>query len=107
MEGADAETAESVAKADSAVKAVLEGSNPKDMMAAAAMNPQHLIVSGLGTMPADSVGNRWTRGDSPDWKGKFEYVDDPKPEGEEPNLDGGADKRFYGTSKQPQESIST
>jgi len=24
------------------------------------MNPQHAIVSGLGAMPADSVGNRWT-----------------------------------------------
>ncbi len=24
------------------------------------MNPQHTIVSGLGAMPADSVGNRWT-----------------------------------------------
>ncbi|KAF0821022.1 MULTISPECIES: manganese catalase family protein [unclassified Cytobacillus] len=23
------------------------------------MNPQHVIVSGLGAMPADSVGNRW------------------------------------------------
>lgn len=24
------------------------------------MNPQHAIVSGLGAMPSDSVGNRWT-----------------------------------------------
>ncbi|WP_208588873.1 manganese catalase family protein [Gracilibacillus suaedae] len=24
------------------------------------MNPQHAIVSGLGAMPGDSVGNRWT-----------------------------------------------
>ncbi|WP_449619858.1 manganese catalase family protein [Robertmurraya sp. Marseille-Q9965] len=24
------------------------------------MNPQHAIVSGLGAMPADSMGNRWT-----------------------------------------------
>lgn len=24
------------------------------------MNPQHAIVSGLGAMPADSVGNRWS-----------------------------------------------
>ncbi|KAA0546867.1 manganese catalase family protein [Bacillus sp. BGMRC 2118] len=24
------------------------------------MNPQHAIVSGLGAMPVDSVGNRWT-----------------------------------------------
>ncbi|MGG3196921.1 manganese catalase family protein [Priestia aryabhattai] len=26
------------------------------------MNPQHAIVSGLGAMPADSVGNRWHAG---------------------------------------------
>jgi Mn-containing catalase len=60
LEGADAETTESVAKANSAVGAVLSGTTPKDMIAAAAMNPQHLIVSGQGAMPADSVGNRWT-----------------------------------------------
>lgn len=34
---------------DPAVAAVMAG-----------MNPQHAIVSGLGAMPADSVGNRWT-----------------------------------------------
>ncbi|MGJ9458633.1 manganese catalase family protein [Oceanobacillus sp. CF4.6] len=35
----------------------------KDPMVAAilgGMNPQHAIVSGLGAMPADSMGNRWT-----------------------------------------------
>ncbi|WP_010649677.1 manganese catalase family protein [Oceanobacillus massiliensis] len=35
----------------------------KDPMVAAilgGMNPQHAIVSGLGAMPADSNGNRWT-----------------------------------------------
>ena len=60
LEGADAETTESVAKKNSVVGAVMGGMNPKDMMMAAAMNPQHLIVSGQGAMPADSVGNRWT-----------------------------------------------
>jgi Mn-containing catalase len=60
LEGADADTAESVAKSNSAVGAILGGTSPKDMIMAAAMNPQHLIVSGQGAMPADSVGNRWT-----------------------------------------------
>jgi len=60
LEGADAKTTEAAAKGSSIVKAVLGGSSPKDMMIAAAMNPQHLIVSGQGAMPADSVGNRWT-----------------------------------------------
>jgi Mn-containing catalase len=60
LEGADSKTAESAAKANSIVGAVLGGTNPKDQIMAAAMNPQHLIVSGQGAMPADSVGNRWT-----------------------------------------------
>ncbi|MFN7140202.1 MAG: manganese catalase family protein, partial [Limisphaerales bacterium] len=60
LEGADAETTESAAKKSSIVGAVMGGMNPKDMIMAAAMNPQHLIVSGQGAMPADSVGNRWT-----------------------------------------------
>lgn len=208
LEGADADTAEAVAKSSSAVGAVLGGNSPRDMMIAAAMNPQHLIVSGQGAMPADSVGNRWSaqyiiasgnlladfrmnvtaesqgrlqvarlynmtedkgirdllsfllardtmhqnqwlaaieelkadgledtpcpstfpqekearqfsyqfincsrgteseqgrwaRGRAPDGKGEFQYVADPQPQGEAPSLDGGADARFYGTSKQP------
>src|SRR4051794_733698 len=60
LEGADADTTESAAKSNSAVGAVLGGTSPKDMMMAAAMNPQTLIVSGQGAMPADSMGNRWT-----------------------------------------------
>jgi len=60
LEGADAMTTEAAAKSSSAVKAVLGGSSPKDMLLATAMNPQHLIVSGQGALPADSVGNRWT-----------------------------------------------
>ena len=60
LEGADAETTDAAAKGSSAVQAVLGGTSPKDMLMAAAMNPQHLIVSGQGAMPADSLGNRWT-----------------------------------------------
>jgi Mn-containing catalase len=60
LEGADSDTAESAAKKSGVVAAVLGGSNPKDAIMAAAMNPQHLIVSGQGAMPADSLGNRWT-----------------------------------------------
>jgi Mn-containing catalase len=208
LEGANAETTEAVGKANSAVSAILGGTSPKDLLMAAAMNPQHLIVSGQGAMPADSVGNRWTaayiiasgnlladfrmnvtaesqgrlqvarlynmtedrgirdmlsfllardtmhqnqwlaaieelkadgleetpcpsnfpqnleatrfsyqfmncsrgvesrdgrwaQGEAPDGKGRFEYVEQPQPEGEEPRLDGGADVRFYGTSSVP------
>ncbi|HEV7299906.1 MAG TPA: manganese catalase family protein [Tepidisphaeraceae bacterium] len=60
LEGADADTTESAAKKSSVVSAVLGGTNPKDTIAAAAMNPQLLIASGQGAMPADSMGNRWT-----------------------------------------------
>ncbi len=60
LEGADATTTEAVAKSNSAVGAVLGGSSPKDLLLAASMNPQHLIVSGQGAMPADACGNRWT-----------------------------------------------
>ncbi|MBM6618805.1 manganese catalase family protein [Bacillus suaedaesalsae] len=35
-------------------------SNPALAAIMGGMNPQHAIVSGLGAMPADSVGNRWT-----------------------------------------------
>lgn len=213
LEGADADTTEAVAKSNSVVGAVLGGTNPREMMMAAAMNPQHLIVSGQGAMPADSVGNRWTadyiiasgnlladfrmnvtaesqgrlqvarlynmttdpgirdmlsfllardtmhqnqwlaaieelkadgledtpcpsnfpqdleatrfsyqflncsrgtesaegrwaQGTAPDGKGKFEYVAEPQPHGEIPNLNGGADARFYGTAKMPMEPMA-
>lgn len=43
---------------DPVVGAVMGGTNPRDVIAAA-MNPQHEIVSGLGAMPADSVGFPW------------------------------------------------
>lgn len=47
---------------DPIVGAVMGGNKPSDVMMdifAAAMNPQHAIVSGLGAMPADSVGFPW------------------------------------------------
>jgi Mn-containing catalase len=43
---------------DPVVGAVMGGTNPRDVIAAA-MNPQHEIVSGGGAMPADSVGFPW------------------------------------------------
>ncbi len=50
LDGAPVETVEKAAK-DPIMAAILGG-----------MNPQHVIVSGLGAMPADSVGNRWHAG---------------------------------------------
>jgi Mn-containing catalase len=47
---------------DPVVGAVMGGSKPGDVITevmAAAMNPQHGIVSGGGAMPADSVGFPW------------------------------------------------
>jgi Mn-containing catalase len=44
---------------DAVVGAVMGGSNPREVIMAAAMNPQHAIVSGLGAMPSDSVGFPW------------------------------------------------
>jgi Mn-containing catalase len=43
---------------DPVVGAVMGGTNPRDVIAAA-MNPQHAIVSGLGATPSDSVGFPW------------------------------------------------
>ncbi|MBG1240234.1 manganese catalase family protein [Nostoc sp. NZL] len=44
---------------DAVVGAVMGGSSPRDVIMAAAMNPQHAIVSGLGATPSDSVGYPW------------------------------------------------
>ena len=47
---------------DPVVGAVMGGSNTRDVITdimGAAMNPQHAIVSGLGALPADSVGFPW------------------------------------------------
>jgi Mn-containing catalase len=43
---------------DPIVGAVMGGTNPRDVIAAA-MNPQHAIVSGLGATASDSVGYPW------------------------------------------------
>ncbi len=43
---------------DPVVGAVMGGTSPRDVIAAA-MNPQHATVSGGGAMPADSVGFPW------------------------------------------------
>ncbi len=40
------------------VGAVMGGTKPRDVIMAS-MNPQHAIVSGLGALPADSVGFPW------------------------------------------------
>lgn len=44
---------------DPIVGAVMGGSKAEDVIMANAMNPQHSIVSGLGALPADSVGYPW------------------------------------------------
>jgi Mn-containing catalase len=44
---------------DPVVGAVMGGTSPRDVITAAAMNPQHAIVSGLGATAADSVGFPW------------------------------------------------
>lgn len=47
---------------DPVVGAVMGGTKPRDVITdviAAAMNPQHAIVSGLGATPSDSVGYPW------------------------------------------------
>jgi Mn-containing catalase len=49
LDGAPASVQEEGYKSDPVVAAIMGG-----------MNPQHAIVSGLGAMPVDSVGNRWT-----------------------------------------------
>jgi len=48
LDGSSPEQQEEAAKRDPVVYAALGG-----------MNPQHMIVSGLGALPADSVGNPW------------------------------------------------
>ncbi len=44
---------------DPIVGAVMGGTSARDVITAAAMNPQHLIVSGLGATASDSVGFPW------------------------------------------------
>ncbi len=49
LDNAPVKDQEAAYASDPAVAAIMGG-----------MNPQHAIVSGLGAMPVDSVGNRWT-----------------------------------------------
>lgn len=42
------------------VAAAMGGNSMRDALISGAMCPQHAIVSGLGAMPSDSVGNRWS-----------------------------------------------
>lgn len=44
---------------DPVVGAVMGGENARNVIMAAAMNPQHAIVSGLGALPSDSTGYPW------------------------------------------------
>jgi Mn-containing catalase len=54
----------------------------------------------------ESADGRWAKGPSIDGRGQFEYVADPQPMGGVPNLNGGADPRWYGTSKQPMKAAA-
>ena len=59
LEGARTEDQEAAAKGGGVVAAVMGGTSPTDMLMAAAMNPQHAIVTGTGAAAADSVGYPW------------------------------------------------
>jgi Mn-containing catalase len=59
LEGASAEQAEEAAKNSSVIGAILGGTTPRDQIIASAMNPQHLIKTGLGADTSDSVGVPW------------------------------------------------
>jgi Mn-containing catalase len=60
LEDSPVEAQEEMAK-NSLVGAVMGGARMEDAIVAG-MNPQHMIVSGLGARPADSMGNPWTAG---------------------------------------------
>jgi Mn-containing catalase len=54
------EDQQQAARQSSIMSSIAAMANPKTAMIAAAMNPQHAIVSGLGATPNDSVGFPWT-----------------------------------------------
>ena len=60
LDDASPDTVEAAAKSSSLVETALGGGSVTDKLMAAAMNPQHLIVSGQGAMCADSVGFPWS-----------------------------------------------
>ena len=59
LDGASDEDSRAAAAGNPMVAAIMGGTDPKEMVMAAAMNPQHLIVSGQGATPTDSVGYPW------------------------------------------------
>jgi Mn-containing catalase len=60
LEASPVEQQEEMAK-NTLVGAMMGGARIEDAIVAG-MNPQHLIVAGLGARPADSSGNPWTAG---------------------------------------------
>ncbi len=60
LEGASDEDQRAAAGANPAVGAALGGTDATAALLAAGPNPQHLIVSGQGATPTDSVGFPWT-----------------------------------------------
>src|SRR5689334_5398858 len=60
LEGASSDDQRAAADGNGLIAGMLGGTSPKDMIMAAAMNPQHAIMGGLGAVPSDSVDNRWT-----------------------------------------------
>src|ERR671927_1857795 len=58
LETSPVEAQEDMAK-NSIIGAVMGGARVEDAIVAG-MNPQHVIVSGLGALPSDSVGFPWT-----------------------------------------------
>jgi Mn-containing catalase len=58
LETSPVEQQEDMAK-NSVIGAVLGGARVEDAIVAG-MNPQHLIVAGLGARPSDSIGNPWS-----------------------------------------------
>jgi Mn-containing catalase len=59
LEGATAEQQEDAARGSTVLGAIMGGTSSKDLFWAAATNPQHLIESGGGATPADSMGVPW------------------------------------------------
>lgn len=59
LEASPVETQEKVAHSNSVVGSIPGGSDTVETILAG-MNPQHMIVNGIGAAPKDSVGNPWT-----------------------------------------------
>ena len=62
LETASPDDQQAAGEKSSVLGAVLGGGNTRDAILAAAMNPQHLIVSGCGAMPVNSTGVPWNGG---------------------------------------------